>query len=376
MRPWMLGLCTLGLLAADALPASAAWDNVFQPTLFRRRQQTVTNYHVAPSVVAHSAPVVARSAPCDTCQPQTQCSTSYTQRCYYQPVTTMQTQSYYEPVTTTQTSYYYEPVVSYRYSCYYDPCTCSYQQVATPTTSYQLRAKSCPVQSWVQRCCQVPVTVQQKVCYWQPQTTCCTTTQGAPIPITGGGPPVVTPHVTPGAPPPAGTAAPPNVTPSITNPNPPAGSPPNVDVQRSFGSGATPNPMYDRFYPPNQPNGSPPTMPPASWRPQPTTTPPAPRPPQPSVRLDSIVLGDDQRVDGQVVRSDQSPKANSKVTFVSALSGQRLSTTTNSAGRFHVTLPAGGWLVYLHGADDLPVYNNRIDVNNSRQPTMVTLVNR
>src|SRR5437016_13487303 len=158
MRCSKIGLCALGLLAAAAPPAPAAWNNVFQPTLFGRHRQpvAVSQYYVPPS-----APVVAQSSPCDTCQ-QTACSTSYTQRCFYQPVTCYQTQTYYEPVTTYRTSYYYEPVTSYRYSYYYDPCTCNYQQVATPCTSYQLKAQSCPVQSWVQRCCQVPVTTYQK----------------------------------------------------------------------------------------------------------------------------------------------------------------------------------------------------------------------
>src|SRR5206468_9348363 len=60
-----------------------------------------------------------------------------------------------------------------RYSSYYDPCTCQYQQVACPTTCYRLRSQCCPVQSWVQRCCQVPVTTYRQCSYWEPVTTCC-----------------------------------------------------------------------------------------------------------------------------------------------------------------------------------------------------------
>src|SRR5947209_10077603 len=158
MRPLMVGLCALGLWAAAAEPARAAWNNVFQPTLFGR-SRTSTSYYVAPAVVysapVAAVPVVAAAVPaCSTCNapPQPSCTTSYTQRCYYQPVTTYETKTYYEPVTTYQTSYYYEPVTSYRYSSYYDPCSCSCQQVATPVTSYALRAQNCPVQSWAQRC--------------------------------------------------------------------------------------------------------------------------------------------------------------------------------------------------------------------------------
>src|SRR5581483_1465895 len=136
-RHIILGCLIAAAWAGAVVPASAAWNNVFQPTFFGlfRKQQTTANYYTPPvvvqssPVVAYSPPVVAYSAPC--CTPQPQCSTSYQQRCYY------------EPVTTYQTSYYYEPVSSYRYSAYFDPCSCSYQQVATPVTSYQPRAKSC-----------------------------------------------------------------------------------------------------------------------------------------------------------------------------------------------------------------------------------------
>jgi hypothetical protein len=261
-------------------------------------------------------------------------------------------------------------VCSYRYSCYYDPCTCSYKQTATPVTSYQLRAQSCPVQSWVQRGTQVPVTAYQKVSYWQPQTTCCTTTEGTPIMAGGAAAPSVNINVAPTAPPNV------NAVPSITNP--PAGTPPNVNEQRNFGTGAS-NPAYERYYPQTQPPGTAPTMPPASWKPQPAaTTPaaaPAPRAPQPSVKLESIVLGPDQRVEGQVVRADNSPRPNAKMLFVSAQTGQRFTATANSAGRFHVDLPTGGWLVYLYGPDDLPAYTSRIDVA-GRDNAPIKLVSR
>src|SRR5439155_4322504 len=142
------------------LPVSAGWDSVFQPTLFRRNT-TTTQYYVppvvvqsSPVVVAQSPPpvVVAQASPCgDPCQ---KCTTQYVQRSYYQPVTTMETRTVMEQVTTMQTSYYYAPVTTYRYSSYYDPTTCCYQQVAVPQCGYELRAKQCPVQSWVSRCVQ------------------------------------------------------------------------------------------------------------------------------------------------------------------------------------------------------------------------------
>src|SRR5437879_6441901 len=158
--------CALVLLGTSAAPANAAWCNAFQVCWLRHR-------HPAPAVSYYAAP-----APCAPCAPQ--CTTSYVQRCYYQPVTTYQTKTYYEPVTTYRTSYYYEPVRGYTYTSYYDPCSCCYQQVATPTVSYQLKSQCCPVQSWVQRCCSVPVTSYQQSFYWEPVTTCCTPTCAAP----------------------------------------------------------------------------------------------------------------------------------------------------------------------------------------------------
>ena len=52
MRRSMIGLLALGCLAAVAQDASAAWNNVFQPTLFHRNRQlqrpTVTRLALPP----------------------------------------------------------------------------------------------------------------------------------------------------------------------------------------------------------------------------------------------------------------------------------------------------------------------------------------
>jgi hypothetical protein len=369
----MIGLAALGLWAAAALPAPAAWNNVFQPTLFHRRPAQVTQYFAPPAVVysspvvvAASAPVVAAS-PCDPCPcPQTSCSTSFTQRCFYQPVTTMQTQTFFEPVTTYKTNYFWEQVTSFRMSCFFDPCTCSYQQVATPVCSYQLRSQCCPVQSWVQRCCQVPVTTYQKACYWEPRTTCCTTTTGAPIPAVPQPvvPQPVVPQPAPVVPQPAPVITP-GAAPSISQPTP-SGYPPSVIDQKSFGA-PTDNPLYKQLYPSGNPSA--PVMPPASLKQ------PLPAPPAPPAKLEGIVMGPDSRLEGQVVHLDRSPRANAKVMFVSAQGGPRYFATANSAGRFSITLPAGTWQVYLYGADDIPVLNAQLNVAGSKAGTF-TLVSR
>ena len=350
MKRLLVGIVAVGLLAVEAGSASAAWNNVFQTTIFGRWRQQTTSYYVAP-VVTFASPV-ACCTPCPTpCPPpQPVCSTSYVQRCYYQPVTTYQTQSYYEPVTTYRTSYYYEPVTSYRYSMYYDPCTCSYQQVATPTTSYQLRAQNCPVQSWVQRCASVPVTSYQKSCYYEPQTTCCTPSVGAPVATA---PPMMTPP------------PPPNVEQRSTPP------PPQINEKRDGNT-------FDRQYYPPTNNGT--SYTPPSW--QPSNFPPAVRPitPSPSVppvRLDRIVTGPDSTVEGQVVRSDNSPRPNARLLFVNATNGaERKRVIANSVGRFHVTLYTGSWLVYADNPDGTQSFHSRIEVTPQPSQSRIMLVSR
>src|SRR5258708_15439340 len=154
------------LLVLAASPAQAAWNNAFQLCCFGCRHNTQSHY-VAP-------PVVANASPCGGC-----CTTSYVQRCYYQPVTTYKTVC--EPVTSYKTSYYYEPVCSYRSSCYYDPCTGSSVQVTTPVTSYRLRSQCNAVTSYVQRC--VPVTAYRPTFYMEAVTSC-----APPPPCCGGVP--------------------------------------------------------------------------------------------------------------------------------------------------------------------------------------------
>lgn len=360
MRSILAGLSVLCVWASVVAPASAGWDNVFQPTFWHRRT-TTSQYYVAPAVVAQyppvvvaqaPPPVVAHSAPCDPCQ---KCTTNYVQRSYYQPVTTYESRTIQEQVTTMQTSYYYAPVTTYRYSAYYDPCTCSYQQVAVPQQSFELRAKNCPVQSWVSRCVQVPVQGYQKVDYWQPVTTCCQTTLGAPI--LGNGAPAMPPAMPPAA------APVPDLPPSISGQKTPA---------KSMSD------QYQYYFPKQEAapeirgstSGS--SFQPKLGLPLPPQV--APQPQQPPVKFDRIAVGE-SRVDGQIVRSDNSPKANAKVLFINASTGKRQTVFANSAGRFQIDLPAGSWHVYLHGANDVPIYQNRIDVNGA-QYRQVNLVSR
>jgi hypothetical protein len=63
------------------------------------------------------------------------------------------------------------------------------------------------------------------------------------------------------------------------------------------------------------------------------------------------------------------------VLFVDAAVGSRQTVTTNTSGRFDVDLPAGNWLVYLYGPDDIARFHSRIDVG-ATQSARVMLVNR
>jgi hypothetical protein len=130
--------------------------------------------------------------------------------------------------------------------------------------------------------------------------------------------------------------------------------------------------MYDRYYPRPQPLPQSPStpMPGTSFKAAPT-----PVPPPPPVKLDRIVVGPDSHIEGQVVRNDNSPRPNTRVLFVNAALGGRQSVVTNTMGRFDVNLPAGSWLIYLYGPDDIARYHSRIDVG-ANPRAQVTLVNR
>jgi hypothetical protein len=336
-----VALLTLGLMSA-AVPAEAAWNNVFQVTCWHSRPRA-SNYSYYPSY-SYSAPA------CNSCDPCQTCTTKYVQRCYYQPVTTYTTQTYYEPITTYTTKTYYEPVTTYRYSCYYDPCSCSYQQVATPCTSYVARQQCCPVQSWVQRCCQVPCTSYQKSFYWEPQTTCCSTTSGPPV--------AACPQQQPLAP-----QQPPVVDPRSTNP------PPQVDGK---GGG------YDQYYQQPPPGGNTQSqfrqLSPNGQSGVPNNKTPAPA--GPGVKLERITLGDGNSVNGQIVNDARTPRSGVHVTFVNAKrQGPDKTVTSDATGQFQVELPTGAWLVYLRTADGQQVYHSRIDVE-AKQKTPIVLVSR
>jgi len=346
----------LGLITVSASPAEAAWNNVFQVTCWNcRSHSSSSSYYLAPSPVysGYSPAYSAYSAPaangcCDPCQ---QCTTKYVQRCYYQPVTCYQTQTYYEPVTTYTTKTYYEPVTTYRYSCYYDPCSCRYQQVATPCTSYVARQQCCPVQSWVQRCAQVPVTTYRQSFYWEPQTTCCSTTAGpAPCAVA---PPVV-----------GGQQTPPPVVGGQQTPPPPV-----VDGKTGPGN-------YNEYYnnPKDQQQSQSRQIAPNGGKVQVPVT-PSPTLPA-NAKLDKIASSNGSMVQGQIVNDANAPRAGVQVIFVSAKrQAPEQTVTTNSTGRFEVDLPQGEWLVYVRSTDGQQVYHSRIDVG-AKQKAPIVLVSR
>jgi hypothetical protein len=321
MRPFPGAVlaCALAVLAVVPCAARAAWNNVFQ---------------VCCNCSSHYAPAV--DACCPQPCPQTTCTTRYVQRCYYQPVTTYRTRTYYQQVTTYRTSYYYEPVTSYRYCCYYDPCTCSYQQVAKPVTSYRLRSRCCPVTSYLQRTCLQPTT----------PAPACPPTPSAPS---------VTEQ--------PGTAAPPTNPPSVSeDPGlPPAGS--------GMGNG------YKSRRPPQ-----PPGMPPATeGRYQrsprlyaPVPVPPSPKP-KPKVRPERFASR--YSAEGKVLSADRVPQSNARVVFVRADKGGRQTATTDVRGQFRVHLASGRWLVYVQGNDGRPVFNRQLDVGTG-EPVRLTLTSR
>ena len=342
--------CALWLLCASANPAHAAWCNVFQVCCAScGGQPAVSNY--------------APADPCCNPCPQPCCTTQYVQRCYYEPVTCYQTRTYYEPVTTYRTSFYYEPVTSFRYSCYCDPCTGCCQQVACPQTCYRLRSQCCPVQSWVQRCCQVPVTTYRQCSYWEPVTTCC----APPAPC------CPTSYSAPAPAAPCDSGTPPAAAPAVTEQR--AAPAPAVREQPGQAPASSGSPLYDRYYPPSQ--SAPPPAAGSSLKPIPAVPAPAnPTGGPPRVKLESVVALPTPNLAGKVVHGDNAPDAWTRLVFVSAdARGQQQDATADAAGRFGVTLASGGWLVYLRGADNRPVFHSKIDVHDN-EPQQLTLVSR
>jgi len=357
MRPLgsVVWVSTLILIAASALPARAAWDNVFQVTCWWRHK-------TAPAAVSYYAPpACCAPAPCQSC-------VSYVQRCYYQPVTHYESRSYYEAVTSYRTSYYYEPVTTYSYTSYYDPCSCSYKQTACPTTSYQLRAQTCPVQNWVQRCYSVPVTSYQQSFYWEPVSPCGTAVAAAPVApapgCCGATPaPLTTAPLTPA---PAGA-------PAVTEPRIPAPGVTEGTPRTSTDGG------YNRYYPPQQQSTD--IMPKASGSSyqQPLPQQPTPVPassPAPSVRLERVVAAPVAEVHGQIVQGPNIPMSGARVMFVNAEQNlPRQTITADGAGTFHVALATGGWLIYVDDANGRPIFQKKIHVQ-EQQGYLVSLAMR
>ncbi len=328
-------LSCAALLGLGAIhPVHAGWQGVFEVTCLHCRR---------PAISAYTPVVVQFADPCPPpCPPPV--VTRYVQRCFLQPVTTMRTTTFLEPVTTYRTSFYYEPVTTYRFSFYFDPCTCSYQQVARPCTSFRLRSQCCPVTSYVQRCASVPVTTHHRVCYWE-QETCTPLTPSVPV-----------------APAPTVTESPPAPAPT-----------PRVD---EFKSPDTSSPLYNRTYPPGSP-GSGSSMPHKTDRFAPPAIPvEKPKPIIP--KLDRIALDDDSAKDGRlvghVVRDDQgNPQSGAEVVFEAK--GKRETTTTDHTGKFNVSLASGNWSVYVKDGQGRPVLHSKIDVR-ANELLQMTLVSR
>jgi hypothetical protein len=385
---WALALLTIG---ASGSTARASWCNAFEVCWHRNQSSSsyyyappssvayyvapttsyyvapTTSYYVAPTTSYYVAPTTSYYAPapapsCSSCTPCQTCQTNYVQRSYYQPVTEYQNQTTYEKVTSMRTSYYYEPVTSYSYSSYYDACSCSYQQVATPTTSYQLRAQSCPVDSWVQRCQKVPVTSYKLSYYYEPVTSC----SSPPVVATAPAPACNTCSAVPNPPGPVVPQAS-NYPPTDTRwqSSPPAGVSESTRQQ-----GQAPN--YERSYPPND------KMPSASGSSyQPNRSGQAPVvAPTPAVHLDRFASSEGQ-IKGEVVQANWQPAHNSRLVFINAERREaRKEVTTDTVGRFQAQLTSGSWLVYIEDAQGKPVFSRQIDVRSNARNELVRLVSR
>ena len=314
------GLSLAGLMTSVS-SASAAWNNVFQVTCWNCQTRTNTSYY-SPPVAAPPMAMAPMAAPVSS---QPNCSTSYVQRSYYEPVTSYERKIYYESVTSYRTSYYYEPTTNCRTSYYYDACSSSYKPQSTQEVSYSLKAQQCPVTNYVERCYYQPVTSYRASYYYQPVTQCCTTTVGDPVAVPGGAPMAAPMPASASPPSQAISPAPVGIPGTSAPPLAPLSPAPAVGEQHSPG---------------------------VSYNPRALPLAPAPVAPlRPTVmrpdRLTSLPGSSASPVRGQVLAVNSQPLGNAQVTFVSAQSSQRVVAQADVFGRFQADLPSGVWQVFV-----------------------------
>lgn len=326
MKPCSLGVWAAAALALSGLstPAHAAWNNVFQ---------------VCCNNCSTPAPVVANfgDACAPACPPPPVCTTRYVQRTYYEPVVTYRPQTFTQAVTTYQTRYFTEAYQTCRYVCAFNPCTCRYESVAQPVTSFRVRSQCCPVTSYLQRTCMVPVMGQRAVTVCEPVTSCC---QPTSVPAC----------------PPGGSSG---TTPGGAEAREPATSlppaPPGTETREPAADGS---PRYTPV----------PAMPPSH---ESGYSRPKARP-----RFEQTASADAGPVQGRLTDAGRIPLARSRVLFVSAVEKtEQFEATTDADGVFRTRLAAGAWLVYTFDARGKPVFSRRIEVP-ATKGVSVTLVSR
>jgi hypothetical protein len=304
-------------IGVDVAPSQAAWNNVFQACCNKCRSKSTTSYF----------------APAPACEPKV----TYVQRAFYTPYTTYKRETVWEPVTTYKKSFYWEPTTSYSYKSYYDPCTGACQNVATPRTSYRLREKCDPVQSYVQRCQLVPVQSTRTTYYWEPVVSnpcpSCQTSPSPDCPTCGpstGGAGI---SETPGAPKPQ----------------------PGI----SEGSGNLP--------PQNLPAGPQTGFRRDVSKPMPTKTP---------VRMDrSASLSSGAKVEGRIVHFDRfTPRSDVKLVLMNQ-SREQKPVQADPYGRFQAELPTGEWSIFLVSGTGQSEFHSKIQIQ-PNQDRNVLVVSR
>src|SRR5262249_2855553 len=222
-------------------------------------------------------------------------------------------------------------------------------------------SQCCPVTSYLQRCALRPVTCWNQVSYYEPVTTCCNTTTGAPV-----------------AAPPAGATVVPGVS-ETTQPAQPT-MPPGVSEERQPAPAGS-----DSYKKLDNSPGTTPYMPPVrdgSFSRQPQLRPPvqtpvtAPVQTPPKVRLDRIASIAEPTVDGQVVSLERAIQPGVKLLFVSTdVQGQQQTVQSDEKGQIRANLPAGGWLVYLVEKDGKTDFQQRLEVREN-ETKLLTFVKK
>jgi hypothetical protein len=229
----------------------------------------------------------------------------------------------------------------------------------------------------MQRCQVTPVQSYQQAFYYEPVTSCCQTTVGAPVltlppgaSVTQAVPTAPAAPLAPVAPSPPSVSEPGATLPPYQPPTVSEGGNTTSSESKRFDRNPNPGPAMPKVFDESRRQ-------PKLGSPQPLAPAPVATPEPPQVRIDRIASLPKANVEGYVVKAtDRTPLSGAKLLFVSAdRQGAQQALTADGEGRFRTTLASGPWLVYVQDGEGRPIFHEKMDLRDG-EPRTVTLVSR